>query len=380
MGHPWIFDNEIDTITGTCQTGKPVDVFSSRNKFLGRGLISLESKIRIRLISRKKQGIDRGFIKKLVDQAISLRYRLYHPETDSFRVVYGETDYLPGFICDCFTDRENRHILVYQSTFAGIEPFVPDILDALTKAIHPVALIERNDLLVREKEGLPLQAGLLSGTIPEPLIINENGVLYHIDVLKGQKTGHFLDQQENRKAIMPYCRNAKVLDAFCHTGGFALHAALAGADSVTAVDASEEALTKVTENWTLNTFSTSLETCNQNVFDYLKAHENQPLFDVIILDPPAFTKSRATVNSAIRGYKEINYRALTCLKPGGILVTCSCSHYLTPEAFVLLITSAGKDAHRTLRFIESRQQSKDHPVLAGYPESLYLKFHIIQVD
>jgi 23S rRNA (cytosine1962-C5)-methyltransferase len=378
LGHPWVFDNEIDKITGSTESGDTADIYSSRDKFLGRGLISSTSKIRVRLITRHKDGLDRGYFKRLVDQALTLRLQLYNHETDSFRAVYGEADNLPGFICDCFTNQTGQKVLVYQSSFAGLEPFVPHILEALSKTLEPVATIERNDLAVREREGLELRKGIIQGVLPDPLVIKENSILMNVDVLNGQKTGHFLDQRENRLSLMPFVRNSVVLDAFCHTGGFALHAAQGGARSVTAVDSSDEALKSVKKNWDLNGFKTPLDTVNANVFDFLKDHEGKQVFDLIILDPPAFTKSRSTIESAIRGYKEINYRALTGLKKGGILATCSCSHYLYPDAFIKLITEAGKDAKRILRFIETRQQAKDHPVLAGYDESLYLKFHIIQ--
>lgn len=378
LGHPWIFDNEIASTEGALESGLPVDVFSAKGKYLGRGLVSAQSKIRVRLLTRSKEGFDRGFFKRVVDQALSYRLKLYNPEQDSFRAIYGEADLLPGFICDCFTSTSSQRILVYQSTFAGLEPYISFILEALEKSLSPVAIVERNDLSVREKEGLPLSRKVISGELPNPFIIEENGIKMVLAPLDGQKTGHFLDQQENRKAIMPYCHEAHVLDTFCHTGGFALHAAKGGAKKVTAIDASQEALSSLHRNWELNGMHTELDVLQGNVFDHLKKWEGEPLFDLTILDPPAFTKSRATTENAIRGYKEINYRALTSLRKGGILVTCSCSHYLTPQEFVKLLTDAGKDARRTLKFLETRQQAKDHPVLAGYDESLYLKFHILQ--
>ena len=378
-GHPWVYDNEIFKYDGPSESGTVADVYTDRKKFIGRGLVSGQSKIRIRLVSGQKEGIDRGFFKRQTDRALRLRSLNYNFQTDSFRIIFAEADFLPGFTADCFTSENGEKVLVYQSLFAGIEPYKDHIIDALDRELNFSAVVERSDAAVRKLEGLPETKNLVRGKIPVPLIIKENGIRLAVDVLEGQKTGYFLDQKENRDSLAPYCRDARVLDAFSHTGGFGLNAARAGAREVLAVDISGTAVRNIEENIRLNEFESVMRGEDANVFDFLNRAAGHDPYDLIILDPPAFTKNRASQISAVRGYKEINLKAMKILRNEGILVTCSCSHYLYEPEFDKLLNEAAKDARVSLQILESRGASKDHPVLSGYDESRYLKCRICRI-
>jgi 23S rRNA (cytosine1962-C5)-methyltransferase len=317
--------------------------------------------------------VDGDFIRSRVFRAVD--YRRLFADLRSCRVVFSESDGLPGLIVDAFGD-----VLCVQFLCLGIDRFREDVLDALTEALHPAAIYERSDAPVRELEGLNQTAGLLRGRMPERVEILENGVRFLVDVKEGQKTGYFLDQKENRAAIAPFVRDKEVLDCFTHTGAFALHAAHFGAKAVTAVDISEFACECARKNAELNGF-TQIEFVTANAFDYLKEKSlSGPAFDVVILDPPAFTKSRATVDAAARGYKEINLRGMKLVRPGGYLVTCSCSQHMSPEAFLNVVKDAAKDARVSLMQVEYRTQGRDHPILPAAPETQYLKCGIFRID
>jgi 23S rRNA (cytosine1962-C5)-methyltransferase len=372
-GHSWVFDNEIETVKGSYEPGDIVDVYDNRNKFLGRGYINPNSKIRVRILTRKNEEIDREFFKERIQQAWEYRKRLV--DTSSCRVIFGEADFLPALIVDKFGD-----YLVVQTLALGIDKYKDMIVELLDEIIKPKGIYERNDVPVRELEGLEQRKGFLKGQFDTTVEIVENGIKLLVDIESGQKTGYFLDQRENRAAIEPFVKGSRVLDTFTHTGGFALHAAHYGAEEVVAVDISEHAIDYVKRNAELNGFQSKIKGVVGNVFDVLREyHKDGEKFDVVILDPPAFCKSRSALKGAYRGYKEINLRAMKIIKPGGFLVTCSCSHYMNPELFMEMIQDAAKDAKKTLRQIEVRTQAKDHPILMGADESLYLKCVIVQV-
>lgn len=370
-GRLWVFDNEIAGIRGDVTPGGLVDVFSARGVPVGRGFCNMRSKIRVRLLARTSLPIDRAFFYSRLKQAFDLRMRLGHLE--ACRLVYGEADFLPGLTVDKFGD-----VLVLQIAALGMERFKDVLVDCLVELLHPRTVYERNDLPAREKEGLPQQKGVLYGEEPGMVEIRENGLRLLVDVENGQKTGYFLDQRENRAALAPFC-SGSVLDCFCHTGGFALHAAQYGADTVEAVDISAVALEMVRQNAALNGFS-NITTTEANVFDLLKNYQQEGRqYDLVILDPPAFAKSRSALKSAARGYKEINLRGMQLVRPGGFLVTCSCSHFMTPPLFLDMIKHAAADVGRPARLLEIRYQGKDHPMGIGADESLYLKCVILQM-
>lgn len=372
MGRLWVFDNEISGIRGDLTPGGLVDVVSARGVFLGRGFCNMRSKIRVRLLTREREAIDRAFFLRQLSRCIELRRKLGH--FDACRLVYGEADGLPGLTVDKFHD-----VLVVQIAALGMELFKSLLVDCLVELVQPRAIYERDDLPTREKEGLPQQTGVLYGEEPGSVEIRENGLRLLVDVQTGQKTGYFLDQRENRAALAPFSAG-KVLDCFCHTGGFALHAAAYGADTVEAVDISAAALDMVRRNAALNGFS-NITTTEANVFDLLKAYQQENRqYDLVILDPPAFAKSRSALKNAERGYKEINLRGMQLVRPSGFLVTCSCSHFMTPPLFLDMIKRAAADTGRTARILEIRYQAKDHPVGLGSEESLYLKCVILQMD
>ena len=373
LGDPWIYDNEIAKWKGEYEPGDIVEVQDSHGRFIGRGYVNPHSKIRVRLMTRKREEVNGAMVKKRIQNAWDYRQLVADPQ--ACRVVFTEADLLPGLIVDKFGD-----YLCIQTMSLGIEKFRDDIISALHEIIHPKGIYERNDVKVRELEGLTQQTGFIGPEFDTEVAIEENGLKMVIDIAGGQKTGYFLDQRENRAAIAPYVKDAYVLDAFTHTGSFALHAAKYGAKRVKAVDISEHAIEYVMKNAVLNGFGGMIEGECANVFDYLREYNpEEGLFDTIILDPPAFCKNRSAITAAYRGYKEINLRAMKLLKPGGFLITCSCSHYMKPDMFNNMLMDAAMDAHRTVRQIEYRQQAKDHPVLLGFDESLYLKCFILQV-
>lgn len=378
-GGAWIYDNEIDHISGTFQNGDIVSVLDFDGFFLGYGFLNTNSTIRVRMLSRKKENvISPAFLKARVKAAWD--YRKAVIDTSSCRVIFGEADFLPGLTVDKYED-----VLVVESLALGIEKLKTLLLASLVQVLQEDGIrirgiYERSDAKVREKEGLARTSGFLSEEFDTNVAITENGVRYIVDVRDGQKTGFFLDQKENRKSIWPICCGKDVLDCFTHTGSFGLNAAAAGAAHVTSIDASELAIAQARENAKLNGFEDRIEYVVGDVFDFLPSQRAAGRkYDVVILDPPAFTKSRNSVKAAAGGYREINRQGLHLVKDGGFLATCSCSHFMTAELFQQAIAQAARDAHKRLRQVEFRQQGPDHPILWANDASYYLKFYIFQV-
>ena len=379
-GGAWIFDNEIDTVTGEFENGDLVEVVDFDEYPMGTGFINMNSKIRIRMMSRKKdQVIDRDFLEMRVRDA--WEYRKKTVDTSSCRLIFGEADFLPGLVIDKFAD-----VLVVQSLALGIDRMKLTIIELLKQVleedgVHIRGVYERSDVKVRSQEGMERIKGFLGEPFDTKVEINENGVKYEVDVEDGQKTGFFLDQKYNRKAIQRLCKDASVLDCFTHTGSFALNAGIAGAKEVTGVDASQLGVDQATKNAKLNGLEDRVKFVCADVFELLpQLEEEGKQYDVVILDPPAFTKSRNSVKNAIKGYREINMRGLKLVKDGGYLATCSCSHFMTPELFTTTIGQAAKSVHKRLKQVEYRTQAPDHPILWSADESYYLKFYIFQVS
>ena len=378
-GGAWIFDNEIDKVEGTPEDGSLVEVRDFDGYGMGTGFYNSRSKIRVRMMSRKAgQVIDRDFLRMRVQNAWD--YRKKTVDTSSCRIIFGEADFLPGLVVDKFSD-----VLVVQSLALGIDRMKEEILSLLVEVLRADGveirgIYERSDAKVREQEGLPRQKGFIGAEFPTRVQIVENGVRYEVDVEDGQKTGFFLDQKYNRLAIQRLCRDARVLDCFTHTGSFALNAGIAGASSVLGVDASQLAVDQARINAELNGLSDRVQFQCADVFDLLPELDRQgEQFDVVILDPPAFAKSRASVKNATRGYRDINLRGMKLVRDGGYLATCSCSHFMTYELFTQTIAQAARSAHVRLRQVEYRTQAPDHPILWAADESYYLKFYIFQV-
>ena len=378
-GGMWVFDNEIDSVMGSFLNGDIVIVHDFDGFPLGKGFINTASRIVVRLLSRDTHAlIDETFLEKRVRAAWEYRKRVV--DTSSCRVIFGEADFLPGLVVDKYED-----ILVVQSLALGIERMKDTILSLLCgvlaeDGIRIRGIYERSDAKVRLQEGMEIRKGFI-GEPFDPLVqITENGVRYEVDVAEGQKTGFFLDQKYNRLAVQKLCKGARVLDCFTHTGSFALNAGRAGAREVIACDASQLAVEQARKNAALNGLSDRVRFVCEDVFELLPSLEEQgEAFDVVILDPPAFTKSRNSVKNAARGYREINLRGLRLVKNGGYLATCSCSHFMTQELFSQTIAQAARAAHKRLRQVEFRTQSPDHPILWAADESYYLKFFIFQV-
>ena len=373
--HPWIFRSDIDKVQGECLPGDVVDIVSSKGRFLARGYYNPNSQIALRIMTyREDEAVDRSLIFRRIHEAVE--YRRAFADLQSCRLVFAESDRLPALIVDAFGD-----VLVLQCLALGMERFKQDVVDALVEELRPRGIWERNDVPVRKLEGLEMNTGLLYGEVPDRVLMTENGVKFWVDVKEGQKTGFFLDQKENRAAIAPFVKDRTVLDCFTHTGSFALHAGRYGAKEVTGVDISEYACLFATENAKLNGLEDRVHFVTANAFDLLSEQSRQgKQYDTIILDPPAFTKSRSAVESAIRGYKEINLRAMKMVTPGGYLVTCSCSQHVLPEMFREMVLDAAKDAKVLLRLVEFRTQGKDHPILPYARETQYLKCGIFRVD
>lgn len=378
-GGAWIYDNEIASVRGMYTDGDLVDVEDFDGYPLGTGFINSHSVIRIRMMTRNpEQEIDRDFLRKRVQDCIA--YRQHTVDMSSCRLIFGEADFLPGLVVDKFSD-----ILVVQSLAMGIDRMKDQILELLKEELAAVGMpirgvYERSDAKVRRAEGMELKKGFLGDPFDTKVPIVENGVKYLVDVQDGQKTGFFLDQKYNRLAVQRLCRNARVLDCFTHTGSFALNAGLAGAKEVLGVDASELAVSQARENAALNDLSLRVRFQTADVFELLPELERQgEQYDVVILDPPAFTKSRNSVKNAMKGYREINMRGMKLVRDGGYLCTCSCSHFMTPELFSSAIAQAAKSVHCRLRQVEYRTQAPDHPILWSADESYYLKFFIFQV-
>ena len=371
-GHPWIYASEIEKVEGQFENGDIVDVNDFRGKFIGRGFYNPASQISLRILTRNDEPCDRSFFEKRIRDAWEYRKLLCDP--DSCRLIYSESDFLPGLVVDKFAD-----VLVLQSLSLGIERIKDMLCDLLMEVVKPAGIWERSDVPVRRLEGLEQTTGLLRGTVPDEVEMVENGIRFLVDVKHGQKTGFFLDQKQNRAAIAPLCNDARVLDCFCHNGSFSLHAAKYGAKSVLGVDISEEALEVACRNAELNGF-TNVTFEAHNCFDLLRQlTDDGEQYDLVILDPPAFTKNKAAVQSAIRGYKEINLRGLKLVRPGGFLVTCSCSQHVLPEMFQDVINQAARDAKKRIRLVEYRTQGYDHPILPQSVETKYLKTMILQV-
>lgn len=378
-GGLWVYDNEIDSITGTVENGELVLVEDCNGYPMGIGFINRNSKITIRLLTRNKDAvIDKEFFRKRVKDA--WEYRKKTVDTSSCRVIFGEADYVPGMVIDKFED-----VLVVQSLALGIDRYKMLILDLLKEEMAADGIVicgiyERSDAKVREQEGMKREKGFLSEPFDTKVQIVENGVKYIVDVEDGQKTGFFLDQKYNRLAIQKLCKDARVLDCFTHTGSFALNAGIAGAKEVIGVDASDLGCRQAEENAKLNGLEDTVSFVCADVFELLpELEEKGEQFDVVILDPPAFTKSRNSVKNAMKGYREINMRGLKLVKPGGYFATCSCSHFMTPELFTEVIGQAARSVHRRLKQVEYRTQAPDHPILWSSEESYYLKFYIFQV-
>lgn len=371
-GHPWVFRSDIEREDGAAD-GLPVRVLTSAGRFLAMAVYNPRSQISLRILSRRDEPIDGAFIRGRVRRAVDYRRRF--ADLGSCRLIFAESDGLPAVIADKFGD-----VIVLQILCLGMERFKGDIVDALAQELSPRGIYERNDVPVRELEGLTQQTGLLFGEVPDRVEMQENGVRFLVDVKEGQKTGFFLDQKENRAAIAPFVSGMRVLDCFTHTGSFALHAAHYGAAEVTGVDISEHACACALENARLNGVEDRVRFECANAFDFLRAHQTaKEQYDVVILDPPAFTKTRSAVEGALRGYKEINLRGMKLTRDGGFFVTCSCSQHVTPDLFRGMLLEAQKDAHVQLRQIEWRTQGRDHPILLASPETQYLKCGIFQV-
>ncbi len=378
-GGMWIYDNEIDSVAGGFENGDVVEVRDFDGYCMGKGFINTQSRITVRMLSRKKDTvIDEAFIRQRVRDA--WEYRRETIDTSSCRVIFGEADFLPGIVVDKFSD-----VLVVESLALGIDRWKKVIVEALKEilaqdGIAVRGVYERSDAKVRLQEGMERSKGFIGAPFDTKVEIRENGVRYMVDVEDGQKTGFFLDQKNNRAAIHRLCRGKRVLDCFTHTGSFALNAGIAGAASVLGVDASRLAVEQAEENAALNGLQDRVKFRCADVFELLPMLEAQgERYDVVILDPPAFTKSRNSVKNAVKGYREINLRGLKLVRDGGYLATCSCSHFMEPELFARTIREAAAGAHRRLRQVEFRTQGPDHPILWAADQSYYLKFYIFQV-
>ena len=374
-GHPWIFNNEVDKIDGEVQGGDIVEVLTYDKKFVGKGYINPKSQILVRLLTRNKsEDINEEFFLHQLTNCWEYRKKLGY--TENCRLVFGEADSLPQLIIDKFND-----YFVIQTLALGIDKWKPEIVNALNKIFQPKGIYERNDVPVRELEGLPQQKGFLSEPFDTKIIINENGLKFYVDIENGQKTGYFLDQQDNRRAIQHIVKGADVLGAFTYTGTFEIHAACYGAKSVLGLDISANAVEQANRNAQLNGVADKCRFEAANAFDVLKQWGKEgKQYDVVMLDPPAFTKSRETIQKAITGYKEINLRGMKLVKPGGFLVTSSCTNLVNPELFMQIIDMAAKDVRRKIRQVTFQTQAGDHPVIRGMDNTEYLKFLIIQVQ
>ncbi|MGL4731767.1 MAG: class I SAM-dependent rRNA methyltransferase [Clostridium sp.] len=374
-GHPWIFSSEIQGYDGEYTNGDIVEVYTAEDKFIGKGYINDVSQITIRIMTRDiNEEIDKEFFRKRLKQAWDYRKKVI--DTSSCRFIFGEADFLPGIVIDKFED-----VYVIQSLALGIDQYKKIIVDILVEEYGARGVYERSDAQVRLKEGMELTKGFLTQPFETMITIEENGVKYNVDIENGQKTGFFLDQKENRKAIHKICKDAEVLDVFTHTGSFALNAGIAGAKSVLGIDISQHAVDFCRKNAELNNLQDTVKFECHDAFEILKEFNyDDKKFDVVILDPPAFTKARGTIKNAKKGYKKINFRGIKLVKEGGYLVTASCSHFMDPQSFKEAIYDAARDAGRLLRQVEFKTQAPDHPILwTADEESYYLKFFIFQV-
>jgi len=374
-GHPWIFGNEIGDEEGQYEPGDIVDVFSSNGSFVGRGYINPASQIKVRLLTRNQQEeINDAFFLNRIQKAWDYRKKLGY--TENCRLIFGEADELPALIIDKFND-----YLVVQTLSLGIERWKDAIIKALEITFNPKGIYERNDVPVRELEGMKQQKGFLSAPFDTNIIINENGLQFHVDVVNGQKPVFFRAQQKNRREIRHIVKGADVMEAFCYTGTFSCHAGFYGAKSVLGLDISETAVNTARRNAELNNLQDICKFQAVNAFDQLKQWtKEEKKFDVVILDPPAFTKSRENISKAVTGYKEINLRGMKLLKPGGFLVTASCTNLVSPDLFLQTIDAAAKDAKKRLRQVTFQTQAQDHPIRRNIENTTYLKFLIVEVS
>ena len=376
-GHPWIFANEINrgkALDAAAKAGEIVNVFTHDKKFIGKGYVNPQSQIMVRLLTRDKdKEINDDFFYDAIQKAWTYRQKLGYVE--NCRLIFGEADELPQLIIDKFND-----YFVIQTLALGIDFWKPSIVKAIEKIFSPKGIYERNDVPVRELEGMEQRKGFLSEPFDTNIIIHENGVQFHVDIAAGQKTGYFLDQQDNRKAIQHIVKGADVLGAFCYTGSFEISAAVYGAQSVTGIDISQSAIDMCNKNALLNKVEGICKFECVNAFDVLKEWTKESKqWDVVMLDPPSFTKSRSSIDKAVAGYKEINLRGIKLVKPGGFLVTSSCTNLVKPELFLDIIAMAAKDAKRKIRQVVFNSQSADHPVIRDQENTHYLKFLIVQV-
>lgn len=370
-GHPWVFNNEINRFEGKIVSGEICEVFSFDNKYIGKGFFNSSSKIIVRLLTRKNEEIDDDFFRTRINDAWEYRKNL--GLTNNCRVIFSEADFIPGLIVDKYGD-----YLSIQVLSLGIEKRKQMFIKLLIEIIKPLGIYERSDVSVRKKEGLDEYKGIVYGDFNPLVLIEENGIKMYVDLENGQKTGYFLDQKFNRRALQDYVNDKIVLDCFSHTGGFSLHASKYGAKQIDAVDISEKAVSDIQKNAELNDFTNINPIC-YDVFDYLRKEECKNKYDVIVLDPPAFTKSKDTVEKAYRGYKDINLQALKIIKRGGILFSFSCSQHMTPALFLEMIKEASIDSKRNVQMIDFRIQAMDHPTLIGSDESFYLKCVVLHI-
>ena len=399
QGFPWVFDNEISHIkyradeksewkneslkNCSVEDGSVIEVYTKAGGFLGTGVINKKSKITVRLIGNEHADViindTAAFYEKRILDSYNMR-RMFYDEKDSYRLIFGEADFIPGLISERFCDEKGHIIIVVQFLSLSCEVFRNEIIAALKKVCKPDGIYERSDASVRDKEGLVQTAGWIYGKGETQFTIVENGIKLGVDIANGQKTGYFLDQKFNRVSAAAFCKGKSVLDTFTHTGAFGLNAFKNGAREVTSVDISPEAVDMVNHNIELNNAGNVMKAVCADVFDLLKQYESEGRkFDVIILDPPAFTKSAKMIEKAYGGYKEINLRALRLLNEGGILVTCSCSYFMETHMFCDMLMHAAMDSHKRIQILEKRGAGPDHPVLLGYPKSEYLKCVVCRV-
>ncbi len=374
-GHSWVYRTEVGSIDGDFNPGDIVEVVDFRGKFLGKGYINPASQILVRIMTRiREEEINSDFFLRRIKSAWEYRQKVVK-NTNAYRVVFAEADFLPALVVDKFGD-----YLVMQTLALGMDVHKDTIVGVLNNLIGPAGIYERNDVSVRQLEGLPLKTGFIGDEFNTIVDINENGRLFEVDLAGGQKTGYFLDQRENRMALENLCKGARVLDCFCHTGTFSVYAAGYGASEVLGIDISGAALEVAGRNTARNGVENICSFRESNSFDELRAMERAgEKFDVVVLDPPAFTKSKKALEGAARGYKEVNLRSMKLLRPGGFLITCSCSYHMSEDLFLEVINSAALDVGRSIRVVEVRRQARDHPMLLASPETYYLKCVVLQV-
>lgn len=380
LGHPWVFDNEIERYQGPCADGTPVEVMTKAGLYLGTGIMNRNSRICVRIFTRdQKESIDRAFFSRRIRAALESRERLLGKD-ESWRLLFAESDLVPGLIVDRFAADDGRVYLSVQFLTLGVDVFRDEIVSVLREETGAAGIFERSDVHVRGLEGLDERKGWIGASLDPVITIRENGVRITVDLENGQKTGYFLDQKENRRRVAALSRGLRVLDTFTHTGAFGLNAWKGGAASVESIDISDEAVATARANIALNGAESVVTARAADAFDLLKEYDRDGrTFDLVILDPPAFTKSAKMIDKAYGGYKEINLRAMKILVPGGYLVTCSCSHFFDADHFYRMLQNAAQDARRTVQILGKYGPGPDHPALSGYPESDYLKCAVLRV-